>query len=391
MYLDQQEIQKLVQYRNTENPVISLYLNVTPPRQFETELNSLVRLAGQRMRERQVHSDKQIKHLESLLQQIESHVLKKYKPPKGGTRTVVLFADADGLWEEYALPISLSSQVVVEPDTYTRPLTMVLDEFERYCVLVVDSRKARIFSLFLGEMEEYSEIFVESEVPRRVRVNLSMTRASGGLRKGGIGDDRIQSHIEDQVNRHLKYVADHSLDFIKNHGFTRVILGSTEEKILPRLKDHLHSYIRERVIGEINVRPDDHKETLKEKALEMAQSFEREDERRKVHRLLELNNAGDKGVLGLEPTLEALMLGQVHTLVLENDFRSPGYVCPEDHFLSTYLTQCPLCNGHMEEFSDIADEMVEEAVSQNAEVEHVFEEIEEFTPYKIGALLRFLI
>ncbi len=389
MYLDQEEIQNLVQYRNTENPVISMYLNVTPPRAYSTELNSLIHVARQKLEDRQSHTSRQRKELGKLLEGIENRVRKDLSPAKG-TRTVVLFADADGLWREYMLPVSLSSQIVVEPDPYTRPLTMVLDEFERYCVLVADSRKARIFSLFLGEMEEHSEIFVEDEVPDRVRVNLSMTGTSTGV-MGGLGDERIQRHIEDHVNRHLKHVADKSFDFVKDKGFTRVILGSTEEKILPRLKDHLHTYIRERVVGEIDARPDDHKETLKEKALEMAQEFERQEERDKVNRLLELHHAGDKGTLGLEPTLEALMMGQVHTLVLENDFRAPGYVCPADHFISTYLTECPLCGGPMEEFADIADEMVEEAVFQSAETEHVFAHIDEFAEYKVGALLRFLI
>ena len=389
MYLDHAEIQHLVQYRNPENPVISLYLNVTPPREFVTELNSLAHVARQKLEDRRSHSSGQRKELDKLLQRIESHVYKELRLAKG-TRTVALFADADGLWREYLLPVSLSSQIVVEPDPYTRPLTMVLDEFERYCVLVADSRKARIFSLFLGEMEEHSEIFLEDEVPDRVRVNLSMTGTSTGV-KGGLGDERIRRHIEDHVNRHLKHVADKSFEFIKDKGFTRVILGSTEERIMPRLRDHLHTYIRERIAGEIDARPDDHKETLKEKALEMAQEFERQDERDKVNRLLELNSAGDKAVLGLEPTLEALMMGQVHTLILENDFRAPGYVCPSDHFISTYLTECPLCGGSMEEFTDIADEMVEEAVSQSAEVEHVFADIDGFAPYKMGALLRFLL
>ena len=389
MYLDHNEIQSLVQYRNIESPVISMYLNVAPPRNFATELNSLIHVARQKIEERGSHTERQRKDLDKLLQRIQTRVGTELKLVKA-TRTVVIFADAQGLWREYMLPVSLSSQIVVEPDPYTRPLTVVLDEFERYCVLVADSRKARIFSLFLGEMEEHSEIFMEDEVPDRVRVNLSMTGTSTGT-KGGIGDERIQRHIEDHVNRHLKHVADKSFDFVKNKGFTRVILGSTEERILPRLRDHLHTYIRERIVGEMEARPDEHKDTLKDKALEKAQEFERQDEREKVGRLLELQNAGGKAVLGLEPTLEALMLGQVHTLILENDFRAPGYVCPVDHFISTYLTECPLCGGQTVEFSDIADEMVEEAVAQSAEVEHVFAEIEEFSSYKVGALLRFLL
>lgn len=102
----------------------------------------------------------------------------------------------------------------MEPDSYTRPLSLVLDEFDRYCVLVVDSRKARIFSLFLGVMEEYTDIFVEDEVPNRVRVNLSMTGSSAGI-YGGIGDERIQRHIEDHVHRHIKNVTDKAFEFFK--------------------------------------------------------------------------------------------------------------------------------------------------------------------------------
>ncbi len=110
-------------------------------------------------------------------------------------------------------------------------------------------------------------------------------------------------------SRHIKNVTDKAFEFFKKHGFTRLIVGTSEEKLRPRIMDHLHSYLRRRIAGEIDARPEEHKDTLEEKALQAAQTFERKEEKKKVDRLLELHNAGDKATLGIEPTLEALMLG----------------------------------------------------------------------------------
>jgi hypothetical protein len=45
----------------------------------------------------------------------------------------------------------------------------------------------------------------------------------------------------------------------------------------------------------------------------------------------------------------------------------------------------------MREVEDLADEMVEEALSQSAEVEHIFIDHQEFSDQGVGALLRFTV
>ena len=82
MYLNQQEIQELIHYRSLENPVVSLYLNVTP-RKFQTELHSLTHVAKNKVRERKTHTEGQIEGVEEVLRQIASHVEKSDSRFKG--------------------------------------------------------------------------------------------------------------------------------------------------------------------------------------------------------------------------------------------------------------------------------------------------------------------
>ncbi len=390
MMIDRAQVEELAGYQNTGNPVVSMYLNVTPPRNVESELNSMVHTTLKTVASDSRYTREQVRRLKSLLERIEGDVQKKHVR-LSGVRLIVLFADADGLWQEYHLPVGLSSSISVDFDPYTRPLTMLLDEFDRYCVVVADSRKARIFSLYLGEIEESPDVFLEDNVPDGVRVKQSMTTGGGGTVHGGIGDKRIERHIQDHVHRHLKHVADKTLAFFRKKHFTRLILGGPSDKTLPRLKDHLHSYLKERLATEFTAHPDNPLPEIKEKAIAAAQAWERDREQSLISWIIEHSGPRDKGELGLEPVLEALNLCQVQTLVIHPDFKAEGYVCPRDHTLSTYQEKCPACDGAMVYTEYLADEMVEAALSQNAEVEHVFAPNEDFDPHGVGARLRFTL
>lgn len=384
-----QDIERLHAWRAQGHPIVSLYLNVTPPHPFVSELNSLIHYHKEQWNTNKTNAfDKaQRRALEELLSRIEHHV-RALERQLDGTRLLAIFASADGFWQEYRLPVALPSQLVIEFDPYIRPLTVLLDEFDRYCVVVTDARKARIFSLYLGEFEEYGGVF-NDDVPSKISVGRGGRLGGPGV-WGGTGELRIQRHIEDHVHRHLKRVAERTFDFFTQKQSDLLIIAGPEDKTLPYLTNHLHSYLRERLAGEFHARPDMPLAELKERALAVARAWERRYEEQLIARLLETAHQ-PKGlaVLGVEPTLEALMLGQVHTLVLHNNARLKGTVCPTDHFLSSYLERCPICQGTMHHTEDLADEMVEEAIHQNAEIEHIFTNHDGFTPHAVGALLRF--
>lgn len=382
-----QDVERLRAWRAQEHPIVSLYLNVTPPHPFVSELNSLIHLQKERWATNNAWDKRQLRALEELLARLEQHV-RSVERQLERTRLLAIFASADGFWQEYRLPVALPSQLVIDFDPYIRPLTVLLDEFDRYCVVVTDARKARIFSLYLGEFEEHRGVF-DDDVPSKVSVGRGVRLGGPGV-WGGTGELRIQRHIEDHIHRHLKHVAERTFDFFTQKQCDLLIIAGPEDKTLPYLKEHLHSYLRERLAGEFHARPDVPIAQLKERALAVAHAWERRHEEQLIARLLEAaHRPNGLGALGIEPTLEALMLGQVHTLVLQHDARFTGTVCPNDHFLSLYLERCPSCQGPMHHTEDLADEMIEEAIHQNAEIEHIFTNHEGFTSYGVGAILRF--
>ncbi len=387
MLIDRGELEELVRYTNEENRVVSVYLNVAPPRSYLSELNSMIHTTLRGLSGR-LEADR-LRRVEKVLERIERHVGNNLKRSPERIRLAAIFADPDGLWQEYLLPVALPSRMVVEPDPYTRPLTMLLDEFDRYCVLVCDARKARIFSLYLGEFEEDPDVFVEHDVPGRVKV--AGSRTIGGPVQAGMGDENIQRNIEDRIHRHLKDVAVRTFHLFEEKDFDRLLLGGPEHKVRYWLRDHLHSYLKKRLAGEFNAAPDDSDEELRQKALQAVQGWEREQEEALIAELMEKSGPGGMAVLGAEPVIEALTIGQVHTLVIDSGFKMEGRLCPKEHILSTYLETCPVCGGPMETVEDLGDEMVEEAMNQNSEIEHVFAEHDTFKEHGVGALLRFTL
>ena len=388
------DLEELLELEGKGGPVVSLYLNVTPPRPFKSELHSLIHEKRERLAEAGVDKDLR-RRVDAVLDRIRAHVDGLRAPE--GTRLLALFATPDGFWQEYRLPVALPSRLYVEPDPYIRPLTALLDEFDRYCVLVADARKARLFTMYLGEIEEHLGFF-ESDTPSWISEGDG--RAARGPAVGvgawaGWREPVIQRHIQDHVHRHLKRVTEKTFQAFKRLRFDRLIVGAPEGregKIFPLLERHLHSYLRARLAGVFPGEPDMPEHELKRRALAVARAHERAEEERLISRLLEESRHREGlGVLGLARVLPALMLGQVHTLVVDHAFRAPGRVCPRDHYLALAEERCPLCGGALVRVEDFIDEVVEEAIAQGAEVEHVFSDHPEFSAHGIGALLRFRV
>jgi peptide subunit release factor 1 (eRF1) len=99
---------------------------------------------------------------------------------------------------------------------------------------------------------------------------------------------------------------------------------------------------------------------------------------------------GQGGVINFEDTLNAVHDGRVHTLVIREGYRAPGYQCLGCGYLtSENLDSCPFCEKHFEEIPDAVDLAVRRVLRDGGEVE-VLREIVEMKDFdRIGALLRY--
>jgi peptide chain release factor subunit 1 len=379
------DLERLV-HHPADGAVVSLYLNVTPPRNYLSELNSLIHARREDLARIDSMPRQEARAVADLLDRLAQHVRGLGGVPPH-TRLLVVVASTTGLWMESRLPVGLPSRLVIAPTPYVRPLAALFDDFPRYGVLVVDGRRARFFVLAFGEVEGADE-WIEDDVPSRARGAGSAVPVAPGV-WGGVGAARIERHIQDHLQRHLKRAADHARAALAARRFQRLIIGGPDNKSIPSLTAHLHGSLRQVLIGTIQGRPDDPLSALAASALAVGQAWERERDARRVGDLLDASNAGGLAVVGLEPTLEALMLGQVHTLVVHAAYRVAGGICRQDHYLSSYVKTCPICGSPMTPTDDLVEEMVEEALLQDAELAHVAAAPAPFTRLGVGAVLRF--
>lgn len=294
-----------------------------------------------------------------------------------GVRGLALFScEGAGLWEDVPLAQPVRDRVVVGDRPDLLPLEAALEMAESICIAIVDRAKARLWLGRLGDVEEVSEIL--DDVP-------------GRHDQGGWAQARLQRHIEDHVQRHLKHVADVLFRMHEEGRFDRLVLSGPDE-VVAELERELHDYVRRVIAGRVSLAMAASPNEVLKQALEVERDLERAREIEAIERLrAEIASNGGRAVGGLEATLEALEAGRVGTLVVSPTLRADGLRCPSCGHLATEppADGCPVCGTRMEDGADLVEEAVESALRRGARVEAVGQSAELDGLGGIGALLRF--
>lgn len=276
---------------------------------------------------------------------------------KGQARGLAIFVCGDaGLWQVFRLPVAVPDRCVINHSPYVLPMLRLVDEGRRYCIVVADKEKARIFTMYQGEISERTEIF--GEVP-------------GWHKQGGWAQARFQRHIEDASNKHLKHVADTVFELYKREGFGHLIIGGSQD-IRTRLFRILHSYVQRNVAGYVNVEV----ASSTREILKASRKIEEETEKKRSKEIagLLLGGSGQvqMTVTGLSDTVHALEEGRVHTLVLVDGEEIEGCLCGDCGGVDILgADKCRLCRKKMGRSGDISESLAVLAVQQDAEVSYV--------------------
>jgi peptide chain release factor subunit 1 len=182
---------------------------------------------------------------------------------------------------------------------------------------------------------------------------------------------RFQRHIDFHVTEHLKEVAEELERMAQARTFD-LVLGGTDEIINETLAV-LPEHIARRVSGKF---PVDYKHDSEQQILERAELVWKDREQFEEANLLDqvvaAAKSGNRGVLGVEPTLNALVEEKVRTLLIANGLAIHGSVCTSCDYLSEKpFEKCPLCGADTER-RDLTDRAVEKAILTGAEAEVVF-------------------
>jgi peptide subunit release factor 1 (eRF1) len=247
-----------------------------------------------------------------------------------------------------------------------RPLLAMLDEHERTTLALVDQEHARVFRVFLGQIEEIADM--EWEEPGEAQAGTAQRKSQG--RAGiaahmGYGERNIQRRHDWHVRRHLQRV----FDVIRDDG-DRLLLAGIQEtvyelwRLLPRRLRN-----RATVIRGIAMNASLHE--VLEHVLLAQRTVEREGEEELVDNLF--GRDGARSVFGAAAVLEAISDNRVHTLVYGEDARLSGAECSACGWLleAPASGTCPRCGEALAPRVDLIERLVWRAIKSGGRVEEV--------------------
>jgi peptide subunit release factor 1 (eRF1) len=376
--ITREQVDQLLQFRNGRFLVTSCYLNLDRAQMTAQAVKIRVKDLMQSARHRLQGSAGTHEQRESLqrdFDRIEEHV--QQGVPGNRHKALALFSCAgEKFWQAYRLPRIVRNILIADHAPYIRPLEVMLAQHRRHCVALVDRVHGQLFESYMGGIVEHQEL--PGDVPRWA--------SEGG--QGGREERNIERCYVEAVHQHFQRVADAAFRLFKLHPFDALVLGGRHEVLL-EFKEHLHAYLRDRLVGEFAADPG---RTSAAEVLAQTERIEQsaavEHEHRLAAELIHKTSAG-RAVSGMAATLTALSRGEAQLLLVEEGFESPGYMCRGCGHLSFDAATCPQCEQPAESCPDVVDEAVGLALARHCRIEQV----QGITPLReagrIGALLRY--
>jgi peptide chain release factor subunit 1 len=372
---DDELLRRLAEIQLERPRVLSLYVDFNPsefatPPARATAVRSVLDSADRALRQRHdelEHADRT--DLQGSLDQARELLSNDLTDVPPGL--AVFVSGGQGLFETIGLPRSVPNRVAIDRSPLVGPLTGVAQR-ERWCVVLVSRRDARVFRGSTDGLREIDQIHDD---------------VSGQHDQGGWSQARYQRSVEKEVADHLKNSAERLLAHWKRQPFRRLVLGGPRE-VVAEFEGKLHHYLADCVAGhvEVDVETASPQQVL-EASRELFESIEEQRERDAIERIDE----GSRGVAGLADVLPALNERRVEALLLDEGHAAPGTLCPACGWLGPAGERnCPVDGTRLEARDDITEPTIELAIQQAAEVlpvRHLADELRERGG--IGALLRF--
>lgn len=352
-------LEAILNYRPTGKLVVSVYLMVDGSRvikrDYQTKLNSMVTETREKI-ENDVNLDRSSKkEIFEILEKIKAYINDKFRADSAST--VVIFSSANGFWKEFRMPIIMRSKIIVDPKPYTQNIRSLINNSKKYGVVLLNREKAQIYSIYLGEVNQYLAAFI-SDVPSKVNF-----RSQAAFR-----EKKILGRLEERLNHFFKQINDRAMELFKEKKFDHLILAGRKE-IIPKFTKYLHSYLQSNCIGSIDAEPDSTISLIEKKAKEVIDRFEVKTKDDLVDKLIDEYNPNGIGVLGIDAVVKYLLIEQIKTLIYDRQFIHKGYLCSKCHYMTIEQKEsCPYCSGDLILYNDIVDEIVESALDQGCEI-----------------------
>lgn len=371
-------LENLSAFEPSDLPVISLYLNAQSDQHgrhnfdvfVRKELNERARTYEPNTPARESFDEDMVRINRYLEQEIQA-------PTKG----IVMFTcgGANDFFQTAQLEVPIEeNRVFVYDRPHVYPLARLLDQYQRYAVVLADTNSARIFVFALGKTIDQKEV-------KNVKTNRSQV--------GGWSQMRYQRHIDNYHQHHAKEVVETLERVVRNDRIDYVILAGDEETIIPLLRERLSKEMLAKVIDTISLSVKTPEHELLETTIETYRKHDAVSDMEKVQQLKDEYRAGGLAVVGVAETLAALSNGQVEELLISGAVNNIEFEEKEvERVIAAYATGEGAVRPVNLEPRTVADELVTRAQQiSSAKVTFIEDQSLLDRVGGVGALLRYRI
>ena len=349
------DVEQLQQLSQAPGKTLTVYLDVdqTNPanrkRQFETHLKDLLKQL------RASHPDDE--ELAQACGEVEE-ITKRIEPTG---RTLVLARHRKlGVTFRKVIRIGLPSFAYWSNGAFLRPLLEALDEHERFGIVLVDQKRARLFTVFLGDIEEHKDLI--SQIPPRPDAPTADKLRS---------QSRMERHNDESVSTHVRLVAGEISRLMEHLEVDRLIIGGNVG-VASELARALPKRLRGRLIEVLPIPLAASTDDIRARASEVQTRLERAEELEVVRELLKEVRKGGRAVAGLSATLEAINEGRVWKLVYLQGLALDGGVCDHCNMLFDPADErCAVCGEKVDAEPHMVDRMARAVLERGGHVEMV--------------------
>lgn len=282
--------------------------------------------------------------------------------------SIAVFAsNKNNFLKSIILPVKVENTLIVDSSPYLRPLARLLDEWESFNLLLINSNSAKIFSVSFGEIQDSKKLSADI-MNKHKKGGCSQARFNR-LRRGAIHSffTEVVEELEKRADKQI------------------IVAGPGTAK--NQFIELLPKTLQDKIIDVVDVDIQDENKLLKESIHLISEKEKRESSEVVKHLKQEILKDG-LAVYGAEETMQAVKNGQVELLIIEKDFKLPGWICEHCQIVGDGSEdKCPHCGNKISQV-DVLEEILEFAKRTDAEIEFTDDkEIRDLG--HIGGILRY--
>ncbi|HEY2154160.1 MAG TPA: hypothetical protein VGH33_00925 [Isosphaeraceae bacterium] len=256
--------------------------------------------------------------------------------------------------QAFRIPWPVRERFFFEEQFVLWPLRQILDQSDRYAIILTDKDDARLFLFFLEQLENVSTII--DEIPGRIRFPIRWREME------------YRGKHREAFHEHFDRVAEAGLRLLEREPFQHLIIGGLWE-VLPQFEHRLHRYLRDRINSRWNIDAQHAPDTeVRERAIQQ----ERQDleyQAREIWKDIQ-DQRPALGALGPDEVFSALWGRRVGSLLAEPNVSRPGFRCTACGRLSLDNGPCVECGGKVAPVSDAFTEAAKDAIEQDAHLHY---------------------